>query len=431
MPRVPRRQDAPARADARNPRKSLEHAAFGTALSKSSSRPPVPRKPRKPKPKNVIAHSILRPHVRADDRLEHWTSPFSIASRIVAKNSLPESCLKLLFSVVLASIEPRTRKNYGAGLLRFHQFCDLHGIPERDRMPASELLLAAFTSAWVGKVRAGTIDNWLSGLHFWHMSRGAQWCGDRLLKATCTTAGKVQPPPKPKRPPVTIEHMHALRSGLDLTDAFDAAVYALACAAFWGCRRLGELLLQSPKEFDPKRNVARRADIHFRAIRGTDKAYAVFHIPWTKTTKTEGADIVLVGNEDPTSPVQAFRHHLNANAAVPETAPMFSFETADGQWAPMTRAWFLERGNSIWKSKGLGTLTGHCFRIGGATEHLLRGTHPDMVATLGSWRSRAFLEYWRKIEFILPLFISNSFDQSRMQLVSDTMKDYKKRYGLK
>lgn len=169
----------------------------------------------------------------------------------------------------------------------------------------------------------------------------------------------------------------------------------------------------------------------FRPIRGSPESYATFHLPWTKSTKTDGADVILVSNGDPTSPVAAMRHHLGANSAIPDRAPLFSFETAGGGWAPMTRPWFLERVNGVWQSAGLEPLTGHCFRIGGATELLLRGTHPDMVATLGSWRSRVFLEYWRKIECILPLFISNSFDKSRSQLVADTMKDFRKRHGLK
>ena len=104
-------------------------------------------------------------------------------------------------------------------------------------MPASELLLGAFVSDWAGRVSAGTVDNWLSGLRFWHMANSAPWHGDRLLRAACTTVAKLQPPPKPKRPPVTIEHMHALRTGLDLTNVFDAACFATACTAFWGCRR--------------------------------------------------------------------------------------------------------------------------------------------------------------------------------------------------
>ncbi|TFK78440.1 DNA breaking-rejoining enzyme [Polyporus arcularius HHB13444] len=319
-------------------------------------------------------------------------------------------------------------KNYGAGLLRFHQFCDQHAVAEQARMPASELLLAAFVASWAGRVARTTVDNWLAGLAFWHTLNMAQWNGARVLKATCQAALKMQPPPKPKRPPVTLEHMHALRNGLDLTNAFDAAVYAVACAAFWGCRRLGELVIPSPSGFNPERHVARRQDIRFEKLPGDSGRYAVFHIPWTKTTLRNGADVILTGNNDPTTPERAIRHHLRSNATVPEGAPLFAFETAGGGWAPMTRTWFMDRCNTVWEGAQKPALTGHCFRIGGATELLLRGTPPDIVATLGSWKSRAFLEYWRKIESILPLFISKSFDKSRLQLVTESVRNFKKKY---
>lgn len=138
---------------------------------------------------------------------------------------------------MIRAIEPDTRKNYGAGLLRFNQFCDCAGISEDARMPAGEYLLSAFIATWAGKVARTTIDTWLAGLSFWHTLHGAPWKGDRILKATCQAALKLEPAKLAKRPPVTLEHMHALRAGLDLTDAFDSAVYALACSAFWGCRR--------------------------------------------------------------------------------------------------------------------------------------------------------------------------------------------------
>ncbi len=211
--------------------------AVGAAALGVLSRSLVPQKPRKPKPENVISFSPFRPHVRADERLIFWSAPFIQSSRDSARKLLPDEATRLLFNVVIHSIEPGTRSNYGAGLLRFHQFCNRYQIPEACRMPASELLLAAFVSAWVGRVGSSTVDNWMAGLRFWHTAHAAPWHGDRLLKAACTPLGKLQPPPKPKRPPVTLEHMHALRVGLDLTDAFDASVFALACSAFWGCRR--------------------------------------------------------------------------------------------------------------------------------------------------------------------------------------------------
>ncbi|KAI1781782.1 DNA breaking-rejoining enzyme [Ganoderma leucocontextum] len=428
MPSVRTQKVALARVGAHRQGKTAT-VATGATNVRPSSRTLSMRKPRKPRPENVIAPSPFRPHVAADERLALWSAPFAEKAREGARSLIPEVSLRHLFLTILQAIESDTRKNYGAGLLRFHQFCDQIHVPEDQRMPASEVLLASFVASWAGKVARTTVDNWLAGLAFWHTLNSATWHGDRVLKVTCAAATKLQPPPKPKRPPVTLEHMHALRAGLDLTDAFDAAVYAVACAAFWGCRRLGELVVPSRGSFDPKKHVGRRAQVQFRDLRGGAQ-YATFHIPWTKTTKSAGADVILTANGDPTTPDAAIRHHLRANQAVPGAAPLFSFETADGSWAPMTRGWFLDRCNEVWKHGGFAQLSGHCFRIGGATELLLRGTHPDIVATLGSWKSRAFLEYWRKIESILPLFISKSFDRSRLRLVSDSMKDFKKKYKL-
>lgn len=179
--------------------------------------------------------------------------------------------------------------------------------------------------------------------------------------------------------------------------------------------------------FDEEKHVAARVDVGVRSL-PSGVRYAVFHIPWTKTTKREGTNIILTANTDPTDPVTALLHHRAVNGGLPSGAPMFGFETGGGVgWAPMTRDWFINRCNTVWTAVGLGALTGHCFRIGGATELLLRGTHPDIVATQGGWKSKAFLEYWRKIESILPLFISKSFDQSRAQLLTNTMDEFRRR----
>jgi hypothetical protein len=156
--------------------------------------------------------------------------------------------------------------------------------------------------------------------------------------------------------------------------------------------------------------------------------YTVFHIPWSKTTHGSGADIIASKLDDPTNPVTAFNHHLDANAAVPASAPLFAFETSNGNWSPMTRSWFLSRCNSIWKKANLLELTGHCFRIGGASELLLRGIPPDVVAMQGRWKSRAFLEYWRKIESILPLFVTASFKDSRISMVHASMDSFSRKY---
>ncbi|KDR79126.1 hypothetical protein GALMADRAFT_243004 [Galerina marginata CBS 339.88] len=236
--------------------------------------------------------------------------------------ALPESHLTHLFEVMAFSLDQSTRESYAAGLLRFTQYCDSLNISEHKRMPASEILLASFIASHAGKIASSTVDTWLAGLHFWH-----------------TLSSQLA-----KRPPVTIEHLYALGSGLDFTNAFDAAVWAIACIAFWCCCRLGELL-------------------SFGEVNGTE--YASCRIPWTKTTLREGAMLSITARDDPSN------------------APFFSFETAHGGWAPMTKGWFLSRCNEVWVAAGLPEMPGHSFRIGGATHLLLMGVAPDLVAVQG------------------------------------------------
>ena len=94
----------------------------------------------------------------------------------------------------------------------------------------------------------------------------------------------------------------------------------------------------------------------------------------------------------------------------------------------MIRPWFLARCNQVWRDAGLLELSGHCFRIGGATELLLHGTPPDVVAVQGRWKSKAFLDYWRRIESILPLFLTNSSTDARVSLVQSSIASFSRRY---
>jgi hypothetical protein len=157
-----------------------------------------------------------------------------------------------------------------------------------------------------------------------------------------------------------------------LSDAFDLAVFACATAAFSGCNRLGELLIPSEHNFIPAKHVARGTTTSFGQVRNGAE-FLSFHIPWTKTTKEDGADIILTLISGPLNAVRAFRHHLSANASVTNTAPMFAFKTAAGGWAPMTKQWFMERVTKVWLRAGLPScLDGHGFRIGGASELLMQ-----------------------------------------------------------
>ncbi|RDB16022.1 hypothetical protein Hypma_003463 [Hypsizygus marmoreus] len=363
---------------------------------------------RKPCTDSHITPSAHHSHVLASDRVLLWTTPHSAEFQVALEAELPEPAIQKLFRVMLFSLDEETRSNYGAGLL-----CFTH-------------------ASAAGTASSSTLDNWLGGLHYWHIVNGAPWHGlDMLHHVRCGFAKLVPLSFKrAKRPPVTIKALTVLKSSLDLSNAFDAAVWAVASVAFWSCCRLGELVIPSPNLFDPSCHVAHSSRLPCISRLNNGTAYATFHIPWTKTTLQEGADISITSRNHVTCPLEALKHHLTANSLIPDSAPLFAFETAGGGWAPMTKAWFMDHCNTAWVVAGFPSMPGHAFRIGSATELLLQGINSDVVATQGRWKSQAFLDYWCRIESILPLFISNASNSHRSLNLESTMTSFARRHRL-
>lgn len=105
---------------------------------------------RKPAEGNVISPSPFRPHVPADRRILLWTTPYSLHAHNTRTAEVSPRLQTLMYEGLLSSTVSNTRQAYGAGLLRFNQFCDLEGIPEASRMPASSTLLGAFIANYIG-----------------------------------------------------------------------------------------------------------------------------------------------------------------------------------------------------------------------------------------------------------------------------------------
>ncbi|KAI0315142.1 DNA breaking-rejoining enzyme [Amylostereum chailletii] len=336
---------------------------------------------------------------------------------------------------MLHSVEPAVRGSYRAGLLRFNQFCNAVGVDEIDRMPASDSLLSVFAASAAAKVSLGTAKKWLLGIHMSHQIQGAVWLQGELTKRALAGVAKLVPPTsiKDARLPITYEHILALHDPLDLSNSRDAAVWAIASVAFWGCCRLGELVIPSVKSFNAERHVKRgpQSQIKFKHAVGDQLSYATFRIPWSKTKKREGDTIRLTDIPDVTSPVEALCNHLRVNVDVPDGAPLFAFK-ADGGWQAIMKDWFIAICNEIWSDAKLDAIkTGHSFRIGGATEWLLRGLDPNMVAQQGRWESsNCFWVYWRKMEQVLPIYINRTFYASASAEAQDAMRTFAVRHHL-
>ncbi|KAF7368676.1 hypothetical protein MVEN_00191900 [Mycena venus] len=218
--------------------------------------------------------------------------------------------------------------------------------------------------------------------------------------------------------------MIALHASLDLSKPFDAAIWALATAAFWGCRRLGELTIPSLDKFDPKYHVTRGMRRRRISPNGSSPATAI-PLPWTKSTRDRGGLLTLTDRDDDLCPEKALQNHLVVNKGVPLDAPLFAFTSNEGNWSPMTKDWFMRRCTGIWKAANLLLVLRHSFRIGGSTELLLAGVPCEVVAALGGWTSLAFLLYWRKIEHIIPMNIGKAYDKAKLAEVAKAFEEFR------
>lgn len=397
--------------------------------------------------KTKVISSPFLPQVPAKDRIRSWSSPYSEARRSAHYQSLPPPLVNLAYQTVDKGLVEGTQVTYGAGLKSFHIFCDKTGVDHHQRMPASAVLITAFIGFYSGTVDGDTMRSWLSGVRAWHVAHGAHWNGDdewvSLGRATANREGaKFSRKP---RPPVTIEHLHALRNALDLSSPFHAAVWATATTTFFGCRRLGETTVKATKTFDPTYNVTNSVALHFRRVNNSIAGVS-FHIPWTKTTLQNGADISLTARTDALCPVAALLHHNLVNGRAPALTSLFAYKNTNNAWVHMTRSRFLKFVSGIWESVGLEKISGHCFRIGGTVLLLLAGVPPQVpsiplypcflsdtlqvVAATGGWTSLAFLRYWRRMSDIIFASTSQAYSRAALNSLSSTIETFRISEGI-
>ncbi|KAF9000630.1 hypothetical protein BDQ17DRAFT_1245244, partial [Cyathus striatus] len=314
-----------------------------------------------------------------------------------------------------------TTASYGAGLRKFHIFCDVFSIPEQARLPASFELLHSFV-LWAASdpdhcpagtailaahrfepVSVSTVRKYLSAIRAWHIVQGwspplsaaesehIEWS----LRGLQNLFGQRK---RPLRPPVTIEMLNTLRSSLDLAQPFHACIWAAATSAFWGLMRFGEVSVSSRTAFDGCKHI-KRSDLEFKKDLD-QKPYARLSLPTAKTaTPGEIQVIVLAAQPSILCPVAAL-HNLHFVVPAAEEAPMFSWRDSMGRIQPLVKRSALKFINGILLNQGFGTTFGHSFRIGGASFLLAQKVDPEIVRLAGRWRSLAYEAYIRAFELV-------------------------------
>jgi hypothetical protein len=352
------------------------------------------------------APSFYRPQVRAHDRLAYWSSPAVIADRQRLRTSAHPDDLAALDYLVENPLRRSTLTSYGGGLAHWITWCNLRDVAEADRLPISVENLVLFLAFLSRAHSASVIRHTLAALRHWHEINGLVWNGTTPRVLRVRHAAELHAPDRsqPPRAPVTLDHLQALREGLSLSNTRDSAIYAVATAAFWGVGRLGELTVPSLSTFNPRYHVTRGTFILRRTLPNHGRSF-LFRIPWSKTTKRWGAEFILTGQSHNTCPIMAMEHHLLINDDIPNHHGLFSY-AENGAPKFLTKAAFLSRCREVWRAAGLPDVSGHSFRIGGATEHLRRGLSLDLLQLQGRWTSDAFKLYLRRLNEVLSTAIT-------------------------
>jgi hypothetical protein len=305
-----------------------------------------------------------------------------------------------------AAVDKTTRKKDASRLREFLSFCGGLGIDSNRALPAAEDILLAWASSFAGLLAGKTVGAKLRAIRKEHDRLGLAWHGGERLRRVLKGVEELRPTSsfRDKRAPITISMLEAINRGLSRSSGLDNCVRAICLLAFFCQLRIGEIL--PPTQDLGKFQSHRHATFSHIAESTAENGACNLHLPWSKTQKARGDDVWIPRQEAPLDPIHALHKHFIKNRLL-IGHPIAAYRNPYGSVVTLTRSKFVRRINQILKATGKNfpRISGHCFRIGGTTFYLVSGVPPDMVKKFGRWRSQAFLEYWRCLDYLGAMHI--------------------------
>jgi hypothetical protein len=337
---------------------------------------------------------------------------------------IPITLLEKIKNTQEAATNISSQKKDASRLRDFLSFCEGLGISPCDALPAAEDILLAWASSYAGRIAGKTVSAKISAIRKEHDRRGLRWYGGERLRRVIKGVEELRPLSsfRSRRAPVTISMLEDLNRGFDKSSGLDICIRAISLLSFFCQLRSGEILPPTKNiiKFNPLRHATFANIAHTTANNGSCN----LHLPWSKTQKTRGDDVWIPRQEAPLDPIHAIHKHFIKNK-LNLNHPIAAYRDIHGTLLTLTRSTFVKRINEILKhtDKNHPRISGHCFRIGGTTFYLVSGVPPDIVKKFGRWRSQAFLEYWRCLDYLgaihiemLPLKRLAHQDHSRSSL---------------
>lgn len=295
-----------------------------------------------------------------------------------------------------------TLKHYNAGVAKLMAYA-LERHIHRDRLlPIQPDVLYSFVT-WASTpltpnvstqgpppIKSTTVRSYLSGIKAWHLLHDRKYPHEATPRVECilTAAAKLELLKAPKVPkdPVLVKHVFMLLESLSSGSMEEQVAYTVALVAFWGMARLGELLKSSTKV-----NQVKVKDV----IWHPNNKYLTIRIREAKTaTVGEIQEIHCQHQDSLLDPVGAVKRLIDCTGAT-EDDNLFSYPM-NGRCVTLSKARAMKLFDDVWKDRVGSKLTGHSFRVGGASLRWNLDTPIDEIVKVGRWKSKAYKLYIRE-----------------------------------
>ncbi|EHS64446.1 uncharacterized protein PGTG_22260 [Puccinia graminis f. sp. tritici CRL 75-36-700-3] len=288
-----------------------------------------------------------------------------------------------------------TLKSYNSAVRKFLAFKKAQGLPTF-LLPATEDDIYEFCY-WAGKtdvdggesgVLAVTLKKYLQGLKAWHIFHDSPYpvISERKAALLLKSSLKVETltPKKEPKKPVLIKHLVTLANDLSSGSLEDSAILDLALVAFWSLARLGEL---TTDQATPRRKIL-KSHVSIDSA-GTS---ATIELKQSKTALPgESQFLQLKGMPNILCPVRALTRRL---ATCGQSNHLFGYRNGDSH-VSLTKYFVRKRLAAVWAAHGFTGLSGHSFRVGGASFHNAVGIAPAQICKVGRWASASYKLYIR------------------------------------
>ncbi|KAA1077931.1 hypothetical protein PGT21_024184 [Puccinia graminis f. sp. tritici] len=261
------------------------------------------------------------------------------------------------------------------------------------------------------EIAASTLSKYLHRIQVWHLYHKATYPTgiEKRFKILLRSSARVETTiaSTPKKGAIHLKHMVHLTKSLLKGGPKERAILNLAISAFWGMARLGELTyLSSGGPLDPLSSLL-TSDVLFQDSSKGKKAILI--LPSAKTAKPgELQRIHLNPLDNILCPVEAVKRRL-ANAAGKETS-LYGYFNLNNTRVHLTKDTVTRTLAAVWAEGNYSGISGHSFRVGGASLRNALGVPIDKICVLGQWVSDCYKLY---IQPYSPMKVSDSISLMR------------------